>query len=117
MAAAEADIRSFFEEAGVAQYADALVAAGYDSPPNVLALDTEGMQELKAAVNMLPGHVSFLRTHIGQRQVTAAPAQAAGPLPAAEAAPAATQQAAATRPPKEKVQYIPASGEEAPERQ
>ena len=102
MAAAEADnIKVFYEEAGVAQYADALVAAGYDLVRNVLALDAEGMLELKAAVNMLPGHVTFLRTHIGQRQVTAAPAPAAGPLPAAAAAPAATQEAAATRPPKE----------------
>ena len=114
MAAAEADnIKVFYEEAGVAQYADALVAAGYDLVRNVLALDAEGMLELKAAVNMLPGHVTFLRTHIGQRQVTAAPAPAAGPLPAAAAAPAATQEAAATRPPKEKVEYIPASGDEA----
>lgn len=51
MAAAEADIRSFFEEAGVAQYTDSLITAGYNSLRNVLALDVEGMQELKVAVN------------------------------------------------------------------
>ena len=34
-----ADVRALLAEAGVAQYADALVAAGYDSLPNVLALD------------------------------------------------------------------------------
>ena len=61
--------------------------------------------------------MSFLRAAIGKRQVTAAPAQAAALLPAAAPVPAATQQAATTRQTKEKVQYIPASGEEAPERQ
>ena len=41
MAAADggADVRAFLAEVGVAQYADALVAAGYDSLPNVLALE------------------------------------------------------------------------------
>ena len=39
-----ADVRALLAEAGVAQYADALVAAGYDSLPNVqLALDKAGL--------------------------------------------------------------------------
>ena len=59
MAAAEADnIRVFYEEAGVAHYADALVASGYDSLRNVLALDAEGIQDLNLAVNMLPAQAT-----------------------------------------------------------
>ena len=38
-----ADVRALLAEAGVAQYADALVVAGYDSLPNVLALDKAGL--------------------------------------------------------------------------
>ena len=42
-----ADVRAFLAEAGVVQYTDALVAAGFDSLPNVLALDELGLQDLK----------------------------------------------------------------------
>ena len=43
-AASEAGIRAFYEAAAVAQYADALVAAGYDSVTNVLRLDEPGLR-------------------------------------------------------------------------
>ena len=87
-----ADVCAFLAEAGVAQYADALVAAGYDSLPNVLALDELGLQDLKAAVNMLPGHFGFLRARINRGTTTAAPPPAAPP-PAAAARPVPAQQA------------------------
>ena len=87
-----ADVRALLAEAGVAQYADALVAAGYDSLPNVLALDEAGLQDLKLAVNMLPGHFGFLRARI-RSTTTAAPPPPAAPPPAAAAGPVPAQQA------------------------
>ena len=111
MAEAEADLRAFFEAAGIAQYADALIEAGYDSLLNVRALDEAGLQELKAAVSMKTGHLAFLRTKIASSATTSAPPKMAAPT-AATAAPAAAQQAAKKRPPRQVVQYIPASGEE-----
>jgi hypothetical protein len=87
-----ADVRALLAEAGVAQYADALVAAGYDSLPNVLALDKAGLQDLKVAVNMLPGHFGFLRARI-RSTTTAAPPPPAAPPPAAAAGPVPAQQA------------------------
>ena len=73
MAEAEADLRAFFEAAGIAQYADALIEAGYDSLVNVRALDEAGLQDLKAAVSMKTGHLAFLRTKIASSATTSAP--------------------------------------------
>ena len=72
-----------------------------------------GLQDLKAAAGMKPGHLAALRAKIGQEAPLGAPLRAAAaPLPitpTAAAAPACTSQPARVR---EANMYVPAAGDD-----
>ena len=53
-------IRRFFAAAGVAQYTDKLIDEGFDSLSTLLTIDETGLQDLKAAAGMKPGHLAAL---------------------------------------------------------
>ena len=75
-------IRRFFAAAGVAQYTDKLIDEGFDSLSTLLTIDETGLQDLKAAAGMKPGHLAALRAKIGQETPQGAPLRAAAaPLP------------------------------------
>ena len=105
-------IRRFFAAAGVAQYTDKLIDEGFDSLSTLLTIDETGLQDLKAAAGMKPGHLAALRAKIGQEAPLGAPLRAAAaPLPitpTAAAAPACTSQPARVR---EANTYVPAAGD------
>ena len=65
-------IRRFFAAAGVAQYTDKLIDEGFDSLSTLLTIDETGLQDLKAAAGMKPGHLAALRAKIGNRREPAA---------------------------------------------
>ena len=86
--AADSDITLFYKDAGVEQYSSLLVEQGFDSLPTLLSMNEAGLQDLKTAVNMKPGHLAALRAKIGREAPAGAPLREAEAQATAPAAPA-----------------------------
>ena len=108
--AADSDITLFYKDAGVEQYSSLLVEQGFDSLPTLLSMNEAGLQDLKTAVNMKPGHLAALRAKIGREAPAGAPLREAEAQATAPAAPAPEPTLApAARPVQHP--YVPAAGD------